>query len=86
MSFLLTDRYGMKKARSVRQQNEVLPRSRNPEYSLLHASLSHNRIIGRLKSHSKAGGLVRRHSLLVGKPAKEVRQCQSMANWVKEMV
>src|SRR5512139_4012816 len=36
----------IKRVRSVRQENAVLPGSKNPEYSLFPASLSHDRMIG----------------------------------------
>ena len=41
----------------------MLPGSKNPDYSLFPASLSHNRMIGPLKSPGNAGGLVGRHTL-----------------------
>jgi hypothetical protein len=58
-----TDKYAINRKRSVRQENLVLPGSKNPEYSLFPASLSHDRMIGRSKSPGNAGGLVGRHTL-----------------------
>src|SRR5512139_3737805 len=52
----------IKRVRSVRQENAVLPGSKNPEYSLFPASLSHDRMIGP-GSPGNAGGLVGRHTL-----------------------
>jgi len=39
-----TNKYAIKRERSVRQENVLLPGSKNPEYSLFPASLSHDRI------------------------------------------
>jgi len=57
-----TNRYGIKRKRAVRQENEVLPGLENPKYSLFPASLSHDRMIGS-ESSGNAGGLVGRHTL-----------------------
>jgi len=60
---LPANRCAIKRVRSVRQENGVLPGSENPSYSLFPASLNHDRMIGRLKSPGNAGGLVGRHTL-----------------------
>jgi len=58
-----TDRCAINRERSVRQENVVLPGSKNPEYSVFPASLRHDRMMGPWKSPGNAGGLVGRHTL-----------------------
>lgn len=58
-----TNKYAIKKATSARQENLVLPGSKNPACSLFPASLSHDKMIGPSKSPGNAGGLVGRRTL-----------------------
>jgi hypothetical protein len=58
-----TNKCGIKRVREVRQENSLLPGSKNPDYSLFPASLSHDKMIGPTKSPCHAGGLVGRHIL-----------------------
>ena len=58
-----TDKHAIKRVRSVRQEDALLPGSQNPKYSLFPASQSHDRMIGPKTSPGNAGGLVGRHPL-----------------------
>lgn len=58
-----TNKCVIKRVREVRQENSLLPGSKNPDYSLFPAFLSHDRMIGPKTSPCNAGGLVGRHTL-----------------------